>query len=126
MVEFQLLQRGEHAVPFFHEPEPFLLLGPDGVEAIVGRDRLSQEGCGHEQHRPGGHGDAETDRDPGQARAGARRATSRRCSRASGHNAIADPSRKTKPAIQIRLTSGFTSTFTNTTLVVGLALSAIT
>ena len=38
------------------------------------------------------------------------RATSRRCSRASGHIATSDPKMKTYPAIQSRLTSGFTST----------------
>ncbi len=41
---------------------------------------------------------------------GSVRAASRRCSRASGQSVITEPSRKMKPASQIRLTSGFTST----------------
>ena len=81
------------------------------VEPVVGRDGLAQERQRDEQHGACRHDDAEHERDDRHARAGASRVTSRRCSRASGHSATSEPSRNTKPATQIRLTSGLTSTF---------------
>src|SRR5512135_2323516 len=48
---------------------------------------------------------------PAGAAPAAYRAASRRCSTASGHIAISAPATKTKPATQIRLTSGFTKSF---------------
>src|SRR6476660_8636604 len=50
---------------------------------------------------------------PAGAAPAAYRAASRRCSTASGHIAISAPATKTKPATQMRLTSGFTNTFTS-------------
>src|SRR6476469_130426 len=126
VVELQLLQRSERLVALFDERK-LTLIGLAGcVEAIVDGRRVAEERQRDEQYRAGCEHDAEDECDGGHARAGARRVTSRRCSRASGHNATAEPSRNTIPAIQSRLTSGFTSTFTYTTFVAGLTSSAIT
>ena len=58
----------------------------------------------------GADGDQRPDDEGRHPRARAKRATRRRCSRASGQSAISEPAMKTKPATQSRLTSGLTST----------------
>ena len=122
MVELELLQRCQRAVALLDEREATLLGVVRRIEPIVGRDRLAQERQRDEHHHRGGEQDPDDDHDD----AGASRATSRRCSRASGHSATIDPNRNTIPAIQIRLTSGFTSTCTKIRPVFGCDSSTIT
>jgi hypothetical protein len=105
VVELELLQRCERVVPLLDQQED--LLGA-GVVDQFGLAAVAEERQRHDEHR--GDRDEPTQKELDHARASERRDTSRRCSRASGHSAISDPPRKTNPAIQIRLTSGFTKT----------------
>src|SRR6185312_5918016 len=104
-----------------HQLEP-LGGGPGRAlqRAVVGRP--ADEGKRHDHDR--GRRDQRAQDQGGHARASESRATSRRCSRASGHIAISEPPRKMNPATQIRFTSGFTSTWKKT--VVPLYWSRIT
>src|SRR3954451_6554075 len=126
MIELQLLQGGERLVSLLDEGEAPLVRLRRRVETVVCGRRVTQERQRDEQHGAGCEHGAEDECDRGHARAGARRVTSRRCSRASGHKATADPSRKTMPATQSRFTRGLTSTFTYATCVTGFTSSAIT
>ena len=105
VVELELLQRGEGVVARLEQREQ-LLVG--AVSISSGSPRVAEERQRHDQHRGDRDETAQDQRD--HARASESRATRRRCSRASGHIAISDPARKTNPASQMRLTSGFTKT----------------
>ena len=114
MVELELLEGGERSIAGFEQGEALLLVGvqiPERVRLGLGlaqeRQRDENNAAHREQRR-------EDERDGRQVVAGMptsyERATSRRCSRASGQSVIADPSTNTNPAIQMRFTSGFTNT----------------
>ena len=113
MLELELLERSERAISLLEELEPV----PFRVVQIIERVRLGL-GLANERERDG---DDTRDRErrgeherQGQRVAGMptsdARATSRRCSRRSGHSVMSEPRRKTSPASQMRLTSGFTKT----------------
>ena len=110
VIELELLQRGQRAISLLGECQPLGLPFGRSVEPVVFDLRLAEIRQAHDEHRRGRQRDGEDDRKCAHARAGERRRTSRRCSRASGQSATAAPNRKTTPAIQIRFTSGFTST----------------
>src|SRR5207245_4651702 len=112
VVELELFQRRERAVALLDELEMRLVAFGRGVEAVVLRGGLPQERQGDEHDDDRGERHTRSECEGRHARAGASLETSRRCSRASGQTATADPSRNTMPAIQIKLTSGLTSTFT--------------
>ena len=77
------------------------LAGMDGDRDDDGDDERRRQ-----QHPPAHVVAGESER----SRAVAYRVARRRSSRASGHSVIREPMTKTKPASQIRFTSGFTST----------------
>ena len=108
------LQRLQRPVALLGEREPPLARPRPGVvEHVVGRRRLAQERPRDEQHEADGEHRRENERE-GHARTAAPavpyRSARRRSSRASGQSAITEPSTNTKPASQIRFTTGFTST----------------
>ena len=113
MVELELLQRPERSVAHLRELELPLSELTRHVEPVVGGRRLAEVRQGDEDHAADREERSEYERQAHRSvatPAAAYRVASRRCSRASGHSAITEPSRKTKPASQIRLTSGFTKT----------------
>ena len=110
MVELELLERRERPVTRLEQLE-HLVAGDVDQLRLAG---VPEERQRHDHDR--GDRDERAQDQPDHARASESRATSRRCSRASGHMAMSDPPRKTKPATQIRFTSGFTSTLKYTRL----------
>ena len=113
MVELELLERGEGPVAGLEQLEaaPFGLV--ELVKAIGLGFRLLEKGQRNGNDANDGDERSQHQRDR-QRVAGTPislvRATSFRCSRASGQSAIADPRTNTKPAIQMRFTSGLTKT----------------
>jgi hypothetical protein len=105
VVELELLERRERVVALLDQEQD--LLGARIVDEL-GLAGVAEERQRHDHHRRDGDEGAEDELD--HARASESRETRRRCSRASGHIAISDPPRKMNPAIQIRLTRGFTKT----------------
>ena len=113
MLELELLQSCERAIPLFEQRKPMAL----GVVQIVQLVRLGL-GFAYERKRDRddtrdrkrrGEHECQRQRVAGMPTSDAR-ATRRRCSRRSGQSVISDPIRKTSPASQMRLTSGFTKT----------------
>ena len=113
MLELELLERPERAISLLEEPEPV----PFRIVQIIEHVRL---GLGLANERERNRDDArDRERRGKHQRQGQRvagmptsdaRATSRRCSRLSGHSVMSEPSRNTSPASQMRLTSGLTKT----------------
>ncbi len=115
MVELDLLQRGQRAVAFLRDREPALLELTGRIETIIPGPWLSQEGKrDDEDTRDRERGADDEGRSHASANAPAYRSASRRSSRASGHRAINDPATNTKPASQMRFTSGFCRIFRST------------
>ena len=113
MVELELLERRERPIACLEQLQtpPFVVV--EVVEAIGIRLRLPEKRQrDHDDARHGQHG--REHEGGGQRVAGTpispARETSLRCSRASGQSVITEPSKKTSPAIQMRLTRGFTKT----------------
>ncbi len=113
MVELELLQCGERTITCLQELESTALVLVDLGEGVRVGLRLAEERESDEEHTDDRERRGEDQRQR-QRVAGTptslARATSRRCSRASGHSVIRDPRTKTNPAIQIRFTRGFTNT----------------
>ena len=114
VVELELLQRGERTVTLLEQAQTPL------VSRVRDEDVVPSPGP---EERPGDVDDA-GDREQGAESEGndlhveryagwaapspAKRAASRRCSRASGHMTTTEPSTKIRPESQMRLTSGLT------------------
>ena len=118
VVELELLELPEDAISLLRLCERLVGSAP------AAREAPSPAGTGPQRRRPRPPPAARRAGAQG-SRAGERLAAavpnvSRRCSLASGQRAIAAPARKTKPAIQSRLTSGFTSTSEKNRLAVDL------
>src|SRR5262249_11322037 len=111
MVEFEFLECRKGAVALVDQAQPALGRRADLVGLVVAAEKERQ---GAEDDGGGCKERAKDQCRPPRARAS--RATSLRCSRASGHSATSDPARKTKPASQIRFTSGLISTLKKTYL----------
>src|SRR5262249_3808523 len=112
VVELELLERGERPVAPLEQGEPRRGLWLQLPLALLrpAQERLRDEDGGAEGDECG---ERERDRSAhawASASSSSVRRASRRCSRASGHMAIREPSRKTPPASQIRSTSGLTTT----------------
>lgn len=113
MVELEFLECRERSVPRLEQLEtaPFALV--EVVQAIRVGLGLSEKGQRDGQDARHGQDGREHER-CGQRVAGTptspARETSLRCSRASGQSVMTEPRRKTRPATQMRLTSGFTKT----------------
>ena len=114
MVELELPQRGERTVALLEQLEPPSLVL---VETRRARRTRARARAGTGSATTTTHATASAA--PSTKRQGQRvagrptseaRATSRRCSRLSGHSVMSEPSRKTSPASQMRLTSGLTKT----------------
>ena len=113
VVELELLEGRERAVARLEQLEPTDLVLVEFVERVRLRLGLAEER--ERDHDDAGHGERRSEHEcEGQRVAGRptveARATSRRCSRRSGHSVITEPSRNTSPASQMRLTSGLTKT----------------
>ena len=113
VVELELLQRRERAVALLEQREPPPLVVVELVERVRLGLGLPQEG--KRDRDDARHGERGTEQQrQGQRVAGMptseARATSRRCSRRSGHSVMREPTRKTSPASQMRFTSGLTKT----------------
>ena len=114
MVELELLERRERTVARFEQLEPTLLVLVEIVRArrTPARARVGTEARPRRRRRRRAPQRARergsTCRRGGRPRGA--RATSLRCSRRSGHSVISEPRRKTRPASQMRLTSGLTKT----------------
>jgi len=113
VVELELFERRKRAIPGLEKLELCALVGVEFVEHIRLRIGLTEERQGDDDHAPDDERRHQHERDR-QRVAGrptcAVRATSLFCSRPSGQSAISEPRRNTTPAIQMRLTSGFTNT----------------
>lgn len=113
MVELQLLEGGQGTIARFDELQTASFVVVELVQAVGRRFRIPekrQRNCHDTHHREqGGENQGERQRVAGTPISRVL-STSRRCSRASGHIAMSDPRRKTRPATQIRFTSGFTKT----------------
>ncbi len=113
MLELELFQRSERPIPLFQERQSTPLVLVELLEDIRFGLRLTEEG--ERDHDDAGDGERRSQQEPqGQGVMGRpawdARATRRRCSRRSGHSVMTEPRRKTSPASQMRLTSGFTKT----------------
>ena len=113
MLELELLESRERSISFFEEPEADPLLVVELVELVrlglgLANERKRNRDHAGNRKRCGEH-ERQCQRVAGMPTSEAR-ATSLRCSRRSGHNVMTDPMRKTSPASQMRLTSGFTKT----------------
>ena len=113
VLELELLERRERTIPLFEQPETAPLVVVELVEVVGFWLGLTDEWERDRDHAGDGECCSEHERQ-GQGVAGMptsdARATSRRCSRRSGHSVMSEPMRKTSPASQMRLTSGFTKT----------------
>ena len=125
VVELELLEGGERTVALLDQLQP-------PPSASVGASSLSSSVCGSRRNGSATSSTAataitapRTTASGAHARAGASRVTRRRCSRASGHSVTSEPNTNRRPASQIRLTSGFTSTLKKTAFECG-SKSAIT
>src|SRR5580765_5240132 len=86
VVELELLQRGERAIPILDQLEAASLELVELVEPVAGRRRLAQERARDEDDRKHGEHGPESKRERHTAAApAAYRSASRRCSTASGH-----------------------------------------
>ena len=118
VVELELLQRRERPVALVQEAQALLLLGirrDERVTAAGAEERTGDvDDAGGREQRAKSQCERAPSALPHYARATApspaKRAASRRCSRASGHMVTTEPSTKIRPESQIRLTSGFTIT----------------
>ncbi len=113
VVELELLERSERAVAGLEQLEPTLLGVVEVVERVGLGLRLAEErhrdrddACDCERRS---EHESKRQRVAGRPTAEAR-STSRRCSRRSGHSVMTEPMRNTRPASQMRFTSGLTKT----------------
>ena len=115
VVELELLERRERAVALLDRARAAAPRPRSARRAVVvARPARAGTAARRAGRRPPRAATPSSQREPvmpGRVRAVR---TSRRCSRASGHSATAEPTRKTMPAIQIRFTSGLTSTLKKT------------
>src|SRR5689334_4949888 len=109
MVELELLERREGTVALLDQLQAAALARAELVEPVARGRRVAQERARHEHDGHEREHRSEHERE-GHAGAVAYRSARRRCSTASGQSATREPKTKRRPAAQIRLTSGFTST----------------
>ena len=113
VVELELPEGCERTIACLEQLEPTDLVLVEIVERVgLGLGLTQERECDHDD---AGHGERRSEDEGERQRVAGRptveaRATSRRCSRRSGHSVITEPSRNTKPASQMRLTSGLTKT----------------
>jgi hypothetical protein len=113
MVELELLKRRKRPIARFEELETAPLTLVELVERVRLGIRLAKEG--HRDDHDAYDNECRSEHQRQCQRVAGRptedaRATSLRCSRRSGHSVMTEPMRKTSPASQMRLTSGFTNT----------------
>ncbi len=113
MLELELLQRSQRAIALFQQLQPTPLVVIELVEDVGLGLRLAKERKrDHDDTRDGQRrSEQEAQRQGATGRPACEaRVTRRRCSRRSGQSVMTEPRRKTRPASQMRLTSGFTKT----------------